>query len=108
MRDRQDDYDDAPRRGKRESRVPCPNCGSRYLHRGPWPWYLGTLGAVLCKAMVCDDCGHEFDMNKPQAHLPTRKRNLALLINGIGLVGILAVVGGLALWIMYSFGMLGQ
>jgi hypothetical protein len=105
---RRDDYDDHPRPGKRESRVPCPKCGSRYLSRGPWPWYLGTVGAILCKAMVCDDCGHEFDMYKPQAHLPSRKRNLAIVINGIGLFGILCVIGGLIAWAMYLSGAFGQ
>jgi DNA-directed RNA polymerase subunit M/transcription elongation factor TFIIS len=79
----------------------CPECGSTYLSSGPWPWYLGTIGAMLCRAMVCDDCGHEFDARKPHANLAKRKRNLAILINGIGLLGILAVIGGLALWIWW-------
>jgi predicted RNA-binding Zn-ribbon protein involved in translation (DUF1610 family) len=77
----------------------CPDCGSPYLSSGPWPWYLGTVGAMLCRAMVCDDCGHEFDAKKPYANLAKRKRNLALLINGIGLLGILGIIGGLVLWI---------
>ncbi len=101
MNSRRDDIDNdyEPRRGT--SRVPCPSCGSRSLSNGPWPWYLGTVGAMVCRAMVCNDCGHEFDLNKPHANLATRKRNLALVINGIGLLGILAVVGGLIAWAMY-------
>jgi hypothetical protein len=79
----------------------CPECGSTYLSSGPWPWYLGTVGAMLCSAMICDDCGHEFDAKKPFANLATRKRNLAIVINGIGLLGILAIVGGLVLWIWW-------
>jgi hypothetical protein len=54
---------------------------------------------VLCKAVVCDDCDHEFDAKKPAADLATRKRNLAIGINGCGLLGILGVIGLLALWV---------
>jgi hypothetical protein len=59
---------------------------------------------MLCSAMVCDDCGHEFDAKKPHANLATRKRNLAILINGIGLLGILVIIGGLVLWIWWFMG----
>lgn len=79
-------------RSKGESSIGCPECGSRYLRPGPWPWYLGTIGAMLCKAVVCEDCGHEFDAKKPQAHFPTRKRNLAIGINAVGLFGIIIVL----------------
>jgi len=79
----------------------CPECGSTYLSNGPWPWYLGTVGAMLCTAMVCDDCGHEFDAKKPLANLAKRKRNLAIVINGIGLLGIVGIIGGLVLWIWW-------
>jgi hypothetical protein len=79
----------------------CPECGSHYLRAGPWPWYLGTIGAMLCRAVICGDCGHEFDANKPQANLATRKRNLAIAINGVGLLGIIGVIGGLVLWIWW-------
>jgi predicted RNA-binding Zn-ribbon protein involved in translation (DUF1610 family) len=89
-----------PRRRSGSGRE-CPECGSTYLRAGPWPWYLGTVGAMLCKAMVCDDCGHEFDAKKPYTNLAARKRNLALVINGIGLLGILAIVGTLVLWIWW-------
>jgi hypothetical protein len=68
------------------------------LSSGPWPWYLGTVGAFLCRAMTCDDCGHEFDLYKPHANLARRKRNLALVINGVGLLGIIGVIGALVLW----------
>jgi hypothetical protein len=70
--------------------------------KGPWPWYLGTVGAFLCKAMVCEDCGHEFDLYKPHADLAKRKLHLALIINGIGLVGIIVVVTALILFIRMS------
>jgi hypothetical protein len=69
------------------------------MRSGPWPWYLGTVGAILCRAVICNDCGHEYDANKPHADLATRKRNLALGINGCGLVGIIGVIGLLVLWI---------
>lgn len=97
-----DDDDDRPRRRRRRgggNGVPCPQCGSRSQSPGPWPWYLGTVGAVLCRAVICDDCDHEFDAKKPSANLATRKRNLAIGINGCGLLGILGVIGTLALWI---------
>ncbi len=97
-----DDDDDRPRRRRRRgggNGVPCPRCGSRSQSPGPWPWYLGTVGAVLCRAVECDDCGHEFDAKKPSADLAARKRNLAIGINGCGLLGILGVFGLLALWI---------
>jgi len=55
------------------------------------------VGAVLCRAVECDDCGHEFDAKKPSADLSARKRNLAIGINGCGLLGILGVIGALAL-----------
>jgi hypothetical protein len=57
---------------------------------------------MLCKPVICDDCGHEFDINKPHANLANRKVNLALLINGIGLAGILAVIGLLVFWVMIT------
>jgi hypothetical protein len=95
-RRRLDDDDDDDDGG---SSVPCPACGSRWVRSGPWPWYLGTVGLMFCKAVVCEDCGHEFDLYKPQADLAKRKLNLALAINGVGLVGIILVIGGLILWI---------
>ncbi|MCI0703537.1 MAG: hypothetical protein L0241_20850 [Planctomycetia bacterium] len=102
--DDDEDEDERPRKRRRghESRVPCPNCGSRSVRNGPWPWYLGTVGALLCKAVICNDCGHEFDEKKPQADLATRKRNLAIGINLVGGIGILTVIGLLVLWIMYT------
>jgi DNA-directed RNA polymerase subunit M/transcription elongation factor TFIIS len=92
-----------PLRQRDGSGVGCPKCGSRSVRSGPWPWYLGTIGAMLCRAVICNDCGHEFDARKPKANLATRKLTLALAINGIGLLGILGVIGGLALWIWFVF-----
>jgi DNA-directed RNA polymerase subunit RPC12/RpoP len=89
-----------PRRRKHGA-IPCPKCGSRAVSNGPWPWYLGTVGLFFCQAMICDDCGHEFDAKKPQADLATRKLILALAINAVGLVGIIAVVVGLGFYIMW-------
>ena len=83
------------------SGIQCPECGSGSVRAGPWPWYLGTIGAMVCRAVICNDCGHEFDANKPQANLAARKRNLALIINGIGLLGILGILGALVLWIWW-------
>ena len=104
--DRDDDRDDRPQKKKRRpaenTRVPCPRCGARSVRSGPWPWYLGTVGAMLCKAVICNECGHEYDEKKPHADLRTRKRNLAIVINLIGFIGIAAVIGLLALWIMYT------
>jgi hypothetical protein len=60
---------------------------------GPWPWYLGTIGAIVVAAKVCTQCGHEFDARKPHADLRKRKQRLALLINGLGGLGIVIVVG---------------
>lgn len=51
--------------------------------------------------MICNDCDHEFDLKKPEASLATRKRNPAIVINGIGLLGIIVVVVGLARWPMH-------
>ena len=102
MSDRDDDQSGQPERHRaRGSGVACPRCGSRSMRSGPWPWYLGTVGAILCKAVICNDCGHEYDANKPHADLATRKRNLALGINGCGLVGIIGVIGLLVLWIWF-------
>ena len=86
-------------RPKGDSRVPCPECGSRWIRKGPWPWYLGTIGAIMCKAVQCQECGHEFDMYKPHANLASRKLNLAIAINGVGLIGIVVVLTLLYLWI---------
>jgi C4-type Zn-finger protein len=100
-----DDDDDRPRRRRRpveNTRVPCPKCGARSVRPGPWPWYLGAVGAILCRAIICNECGHEYDEKKPHAHLPTRKRNLAIAINAVGFLGILLVVGGLVAWLMYA------
>src|SRR5215471_14143874 len=73
-RSERDDYDDdRPRRRRNEvnTKVPCPECGARSVRSGPWPWYLGTVGAIMCKAVICNECGHEFDLKKPQANLAT-------------------------------------
>jgi hypothetical protein len=56
----------------------------------------------MCKAVICNECGHEFDLKKPQANLASRKRNLAIVINLIGGIGILAVIGLLVVWLMYT------
>jgi hypothetical protein len=74
---------------------PCPKCGEFDLRSGPWPWYLGTVGAMLVRAVICNRCGHHFDARKPKADLARRKLNLALLLNGIGAAGILVIIGGL-------------
>jgi hypothetical protein len=96
------DYDiRRPRRGG--SGIPCPECGSRSHRAGPWPWYLGTVGAMVCRAVICNDCDHEFDLNKPHADLAKRKLNLALAINGVGLLGILGVIGLLVAWMYMVF-----
>ena len=88
--------------GARTNRTPgvaCPKCGGQSVRPGPWPWYLGTLGAIFVSAKLCDLCGHQFDARKPQADFAKRKFNLALLINGFGGLGILTVVGLLGLLI---------
>ena len=79
---------------------PCPKCGGLSFRTGPWPWYLGTIGAMICKPVICNGCGHEFDTKKPEAHLPSRKRNLAIVINAIGGIGIIIVVVLIVLMIM--------
>lgn len=92
--------DPPPRRrtGRGRRGVPCPTCGSASQRNGPWPWYLGTIGALLCKAVICNKCGHEFDAKKPQADLGRRKLHLALAINGFGALGIIAIIGSLILF----------
>ena len=77
------------------SRIACPKCGERSQRPGPWPWYLGTIGAILVKAVICNHCGHEFDAKKPTADLAKRKLNLAILLNGIGGAGIFLIIGAL-------------
>jgi len=88
-----------PRRSR--SGPACPRCGSHDLRNGPWPWYLGTIGAILVRAVVCNECEHHFDARKPQADLGRRKRNLAILINGVGALGILAIIGALVVFVMF-------
>ncbi len=82
---------------------PCPECGGRQLRAGEWPWYLGTIGAMIVRAVVCNQCGHAFDAKKPDADYAQRKRNLALLINGIGGLGILTIIGALVLFVRSVF-----
>jgi len=55
---------------------------------------------MFVSARVCNQCGHEFDARKPQADLRKRKLRLALVINGIGAVGILAVIAFVG-WVAY-------
>ena len=101
----EDDRRDAPKKKRRppdNTRVPCPKCGGFSVRKGPWPWYLGTVGAIMCKAVICNECGHEYDEKKPKADLPSRKRNLAIVINSIGFLGIAAVITLLVLWINYT------
>ncbi len=82
-------------------RVACPRCGDHSHRPGPWPWYLGTIGAIFVWARTCTSCGHEFDARKPQADFAKRKLKLALLINGFGGLGILTVVV-LVGWVVYT------
>jgi hypothetical protein len=56
---------------------------------------------MVCRAVICNDCGHEFDARKPHADLATRKLVLFLVINGVGLVGILAVIFAMGLYIWW-------
>jgi hypothetical protein len=105
--ERDDERDERPRRRRRRpppenTSVPCPKCGSRSVRPGPWPWYLGTVGAMMCRAVICNECDHEYDEKKPQADLATRKRNLAIGINAVGGLGIVLVIGLLVVWIMYT------
>ncbi|MHC4180443.1 MAG: hypothetical protein ACYSWU_23315 [Planctomycetota bacterium] len=51
---------------------------------------------MIVRAVICNQCGHEFDAKKPTADLAKRKLRLALLLNGIGAVGILLIIGMLA------------
>ena len=81
----------------------CPKCQSDNVGKGPWPWYLGTIGAVFVRARICHGCQHEFDLKKPHADFAKRKRNLALIINGFGLLGILIVVGLLGFLVYRTF-----
>lgn len=78
----------------------CPKCGGLSQRPGPWPWYLGTIGAMLVKAVICNHCGHEFDARKPHADLAKRKLRLVLLINGLGGTGILLVIAMLVVLIL--------
>src|SRR5207248_1484766 len=76
MGERIDDEDDRRRDGDRprrrrdveNTRVPCPKCGAKSVRSGPWPWYLGTVGAIMCRAVICNECGHEYDEKKPHAN----------------------------------------
>jgi len=96
-----DDEDDRPRKN---TKVPCPKCGGKSVRPGPWPWYLGTIGAIMCKAVVCNSCGHEYDEKKPDAYLATRKRNLAIGINLAGLCGFVALAVGMYFWLRFAMG----
>ena len=77
----------------------CPQCGCTSIRRGVWPWYLGTIGAIAIKPAVCNQCECKFDLNKPTADYKKRMMNMALAINGIGCLGILAVIGALGVMI---------
>ena len=81
--------------------VACPRCGSHSHRAGPWPWYLGTIGAIFVSARLCNACGHHFDARKPQVDFAKRKLTLAILINGFGGLGIVTVVVLLG-WLIYK------
>jgi hypothetical protein len=55
---------------------------------------------ILVSARLCNQCGHEFDARKPQADFAKRKFHLALLINGLGGLGIVTVLALLG-WLIY-------
>ena len=79
---------------------PCPECGGSQLRHGAWPWYLGTIGALVMRPLECERCGHAFDGRKPHADLTKRKLRLALLINGLGALGIVLIIGSLIAFAM--------
>src|SRR5262249_36243943 len=60
---RRRDAEDPPRGRRNEvnTKVPCPKCGGMSGRSGTWPWYLGTVGAIMCKAVICNECGHEYE-----------------------------------------------
>jgi hypothetical protein len=58
---------------------------------------------MIVKAVICRACGHHFDAKKPDADLASRKRNLAILLNGIGALGIAVIIGGLVLLFRATF-----
>jgi hypothetical protein len=84
----------------KRNNVECPECGCPDTRGGSFPWYLGTVGAIVCRPVICEECDHEFDAKKPKANLKKRLVNLAIVLNGIGLLGIVCVLGLLALVIM--------
>ena len=86
--------------GRSVTDTPCPKCGRRNSRSGPWPWYLGTVGLMIMQAVICNACGHHFDAKKPHADIKVRKRNLALLLNGIGGLGIATIIGALIWFVM--------
>ena len=56
---------------------------------------------MIVRSVVCVQCGHNYDWNKPQADLAQRKFRLMIFINGVGCLGILAIIGSLVLFAMY-------
>lgn len=87
-------------RGPQVASPPCPRCRGQLMRASSSPFYLGVIGLMLVKPVVCTQCGHEFDARKPKANLNSRKRNLMLLLNGIGCLGIVAVITLLMLLII--------
>lgn len=81
-----------PSPGMSSGRWACPRCGSGNIYPGPWPWYLGTIGAIFVSAKRCGQCHHDFDARKPHADLRKRKIRLAIAINSFGAIGIICVI----------------
>ena len=78
----------------------CPHCGGTQLAPGERSLATGTLGLMLMNPKVCMACGYAFDTKAPHIPLPERNRQMAVKINLLGGLGILAIILALALFTM--------
>ena len=59
---------------------------------------------MFLSPVICCQCGHAFDARKPHADLKRRQRNIGLVMNLFGAVGIALVVLYMVMLLRRHFG----
>jgi hypothetical protein len=95
-RARYDEDDEDDRRERRTRWKPCPKCGAQRSEKVTWTVWGSFYGPAMFSHVRCADCGYGYNGR-------TGKSNFwpAFFMVLIPALGLVAVIGGLALWIWY-------
>jgi predicted RNA-binding Zn-ribbon protein involved in translation (DUF1610 family) len=92
-----DEDDDADEPGM--SFKPCPRCNKSGAERVVWTPWGSFYGPYLLSHVRCPGCGYKYNGKTGRSNLVP-----AVIFVVVPLLGILFIVGGLAVWLYYSLG----